>query len=190
MTREWKCGTGLAIWVAALVLAFGRGADGQSARSNATPPRISTPGALQPETQMQADVFREIDDPSSGDCWLLMRDPGNLGGPGKLVLETRSTGKLERRRSNPANTISGTGSTAYLGSGVAATRFPVIHAGDRLIVEENTPVVESRLEAVALNPAKVGSVFKVRLAIGGKVVRARALGPGRAAFAEKIGAQP
>jgi hypothetical protein len=58
----------------------------------------------------------------------------------------------------------------------------VIHAGDRLIVEENTAVVESRLEAVALGPAVVGSPLDARLKVGGKVVRAVALGRGRAAF--------
>lgn len=185
MTREWKCGTALAVWVAAAMLAIGQGANEQSARVKATPPKI-----LISEAQMQADVFREIDDPSSGDCWLLLRDPGDPGGPGKLALETRRAGTPKRRQSNPPTTVSGTGSTANLGSGAAAARVPVIHAGNRLIVEESTPVVKARLEAVALNPARIGSVFKVRLAIGGKVVRAVALGPGRAVFAEETGAQP
>jgi hypothetical protein len=187
MTKEWKCGMGLAFWVAASVLAFGQGADVQGAKSKATP-QISTPQQLQPGIQKQADIFLEIHDPSSGDCWLLFRDPRDSGGPGKLVRETDSAVTPKRGQSNP--TISKAGSTVNLGSGAVATRIPVIHAGDRLIVEENTPVVEARLEAVALNPAKIGSVFNVRLAVGGKVVRARALGPGRAAFAQEIGAQP
>ena len=180
----------MAVWVAASVLAFGQRASERNTKKNDTPLQIPISETLQIGTQKQAGIFMEIDDPSSGDCWLLLRDPSDPGGPGKLVLETRRAGNPERRRNNPSNTISGAGSTANLVSGAAVSRFPVIHAGDRLIVGENTPVVEARLEAVALNPATVGSVFKVRLAIGGKVVRARALGPGRAAFAEEIGAQP
>jgi flagella basal body P-ring formation protein FlgA len=67
---------------------------------------------------------------------------------------------------------------------------PVIHAGDRVIVEENSPVVEARLEAVALGPAALGSALEVRLKIGGLVVRAIARGPGRAALQPEIGVRP
>ena len=49
-----------------------------------------------------------------------------------------------------------------------------------VIVEEHTAVVEARLEAMALGPAAVGGAFRARLRMGGKVVRAVALGPGRA----------
>ena len=41
-------------------------------------------------------------------------------------------------------------------------------------------MADSRLEAVALSPATVGSPFNVRLTMGGRIVRAVALGPGRA----------
>jgi predicted secreted protein len=66
----------------------------------------------------------------------------------------------------------------------------VIHTGDALILEENTALVEARLEAVALGPAVSGLAFNVRLKIGGNVVRAVALGPGRAAFAPESEARP
>jgi flagella basal body P-ring formation protein FlgA len=56
-------------------------------------------------------------------------------------------------------------------------------------VEESSPVVEARLEAVALGPAVVGSAFNVRLKIGGKIVRALALAPGRAALALEMEAR-
>jgi len=68
--------------------------------------------------------------------------------------------------------------------------LPVIRAGDRLIVEEKTAVAEVRLEAVALGPAGNGFPLLVRLKIGGRVVRAVALGPGRAAFAPETEARP
>lgn len=71
-----------------------------------------------------------------------------------------------------------------------AQPLPVIRTGDRLIVEENTALVEARLEAVALGPAQPGSSFNVRLVAGGKIVRAVALGPGRAAFAPVKRVQP
>lgn len=66
------------------------------------------------------------------------------------------------------------------------TQFiPVIRAGDLLVIEESTTVADARLEAVALGPATAGSPLNVRLKIGGKVVRAIALSPGRAAFARE-----
>jgi hypothetical protein len=67
---------------------------------------------------------------------------------------------------------------------------PVLRAGDRLIVEEDTPVVAAHLEATALGLATVGGELDVRLKIGGKVVRAVALGPGRAALKTPRGARP
>jgi flagella basal body P-ring formation protein FlgA len=66
----------------------------------------------------------------------------------------------------------------------------VIRSGDRLIVEEHTDVVDARLVGRALNSVALGSVFNVRLAIGGKVVRAVALGPGRAALKQETGVRP
>jgi hypothetical protein len=67
---------------------------------------------------------------------------------------------------------------------------PVIHSGDALVLEESTPLVEARLEARALGPAICGGEFNARLAVGGKVVRAVALGKGRAAFVSQTGTRP
>jgi hypothetical protein len=58
----------------------------------------------------------------------------------------------------------------------------VIHAGDHLVVEEDTPVVSSQLEATAIGSAAIGHAFEARLKIGGKIVHAVALGMGRAVF--------
>jgi hypothetical protein len=113
----------------------------------------------------QGEIVREIDDPHTGARWLLMRNPIYPAGPGRLVL----VGGMRIAALQP-------------GAPVAEPPRPIIHAGDRLIVEENTAVVESRLEAVALGPAVVGSPLDARLKVGGKVVRAVALGRGRAAF--------
>ena len=113
----------------------------------------------------QGEIVREIDDPHTGARWLLMRNPIYPAGPGRLVL----VGGMHIAALRP-------------GAPEVEPPHPVIHAGDRLIVEENTAVVESRLEAVALGPAVVGSPLDARLKIGGKIVRAMALAPGRAAF--------
>jgi hypothetical protein len=133
----------------------------------------SSPGLAQ--SQAGGEIVREIDDPHSGARWLLMRSSDHPGGPGLLVL-------VESGR-NPVR------------QGQAAVEplevlRPVIRAGERLIVEENTPVVEARLEAVALGPAVAGSVLDARLKIGGRVVRAVALGPGRAELQPQTEARP
>ncbi len=149
------------IRICASLLAFAAAsaAHGQSGGA-ATRIFVSSSG-LEP---VAGEIVREIDDPHTGSRWLLMRDLSHPGGPGRLLLAGEFRNHL--RPSQP---------------GVEPPRT-VIRAGDRLVVEENTAVVEARLEAVALGPAVVGSPLDVRLKIGGKVVRAVALGPGRAAF--------
>ncbi len=113
-------------------------------------------------------VMRAIADPAAGGRWLLLRDPGHPAGPGVLVYVAGLPGGQAGRA--PAED---------------ALR-PVIRAGDRVVVEESTAVVEARLEAVALGPALAGAPFAARLALGGHVVRAVALGAGRAALAAEF----
>jgi hypothetical protein len=143
-------------------------------------PGAQTVLAMATETSGAAQVVREIDDPHSGARWLLLRDREHPAGPGRLV----HLGEGE----NPAGRRD-LGGTADLAA-EAAPALPVIRSGDRLIIEENTAVVEARLEAVALGPAAPGSAFRVRLTIGGRVARAVALGPGRAAFLPELEARP
>ena len=121
-------------------------------------------------------VVREIDDPGTGTRWLLVRDRAHSGGPGRLV---QVGGVLKRNRHAGPD----------LGQKLAVF-LPVIRAGERLVVEEHSAVVDARLEAVALGPAAAGAALKVRLAIGGKVLQAVALGPGRAEFAPETGVRP
>ncbi len=128
-------------------------------------------------------VVREIDDPHSGQRWLLMRDDGHPGGPGCMIL---TAGEGSAGRELEAGSLQPAGTQAK----DRAPAMPVIHTGDRLIVEESTAVVEARLEGVAMGPAAIGSAVNVRLKIGGNVVRAVALGPGRAAFAPRRGVRP
>jgi len=119
---------------------------------------------------VQGEVVREIDDPHTGDRWLLERNDQNPGGPGRLVLVAAHRNLSGGARLQPA------------GEAHEVEVLPVIRSGDRLIVEEHTALVDAVLEARALSPAALGSALEVRLAIGGNRVRAIALGPGRAAL--------
>jgi hypothetical protein len=124
------------------------------------------------------EIVREIDDPHTGDRWLLLRNDEFPGGPGRLVLAA-----AERN-------TSGTDATRLAGQAREAQFLPVIRTGDHLIVEEHTARVDAVLEARALNPAISGAALDVRLTIGGNVVRAVALGPGRAVLQPNTGIRP
>ena len=171
-------GTGRTMrWGAALmVMAAASWACGQTAAVTGPGMRILISPPLLAQAQAAGEIVREIDDPNSGARWLLIRNADHPGGPGLLVL-------VEAGR-NPVQQ-----SQAGFEPSVLEPRT-VIRAGERLIVEENTPVVEARLEAVALSPAVVGSVLDARLKIGGRVVRAVALGPGRAELQPQTEARP
>jgi hypothetical protein len=122
------------------------------------------------------EIVREIDDPNIlGDRWLLVRNDVYPGGPGRLVLVAAHRKALRPRAASETE---------------EARLLPVIRAGDRLVVEEHTRVVDALLEARALSPAALGSALDARLMIGGRVVRAVALGPGRAALQPETEARP
>jgi len=171
---------------ALLVLAFASGASGQADVHSAagTETGARPPASLGvPVRARSAQVVRAIEDAATGSRWVLVRDGRYPGGPGHLILVGSLQSRDVRNESGPA-----------LVSGAAESYptlpLPVIRAGDRLIVEENTPVVEARLQALALGAAAAGSAFPARLEIGGKVVRVVALGPGRAALAMQTGVRP
>jgi hypothetical protein len=130
------------------------------------------------------ELLREIDDPNTGQRWLLYRDASHPGGPGSLVqLDPQSIGR---------NKLLGYG---VVSGSVAAAREdgvpkPSIHSGDRVILEEDTPVVEARLEAVALGAAVTGARLRVRILIGGQIIEAVALGAGRVGIPAFLGGRP
>jgi hypothetical protein len=139
---------------------------------------------MPPAHSFQSEPLREIDDPHTGDRWLLMRDETAPGGPGRFIRVTghlnAPAGGLEPKTKQPM----------HADQNQDARQLPMIRAGDLLIVEEHSTTVDLVLQARALNSATQGSALKVRLAIGGKVVRAVALGPGRAALQPETGARP
>jgi hypothetical protein len=73
---------------------------------------------------------------------------------------------------------------------MSATSGVIIRTGDRVRVEEHTPVVDADLESVALGPAIAGASLNVRLRIGGRVVRAVAVAPGRAQIGDDAEVTP
>jgi hypothetical protein len=128
---------------------------------------MSSSAPVSASTVAGDEILREIDDPRNGDRWLLVRDDSHPGGPGLLMLV--SGVRPQTRQSGPE----------------PIPQPPIIRTGDHVIVEENTAVAEARLEAVAMGPAATGSPLNLRLVIGGSVVRAIAVGPGRATLEQE-----
>jgi len=117
-------------------------------------------------------IFREIRDPHSGARWLVVSDPNRPGGPGRMLAAKNDV--MATTGSTPGKNVS----------------VPVIHPGDTVVVEEHTATTEVYLEAIAVNAAAIGSRVDVRLKIGGRVVRAVAIAPGRAALIGRGEAKP
>jgi hypothetical protein len=123
------------------------------------------------------EVLRALQDPWTGDHWLVVRDGRHPAGPGRLVLMERGAGA--RNAVGDAGTPPAPEQQRY-----------VIRAGDALVVEEHSAVVDARLAAVALGPAVAGQPFRARLKIGGRVVRAVAVAAGCARLAAESEGQP
>lgn len=121
-------------------------------------------------------ALREIDDPKTGTRWLLVRDERHPAGPGRLIQAATQEGRS-------AGPSVGLAADPVLPAKILAPLPIVIRSGDRLVVEEESSVIEMRLEAVALGPATVGKTLDARLKAGGKVVRVVALGAGRVRLA-------
>jgi hypothetical protein len=122
---------------------------------------MAADGGTSAQTMVEKAMI-EIDDPNLGTRWLLRRNPAHPGGPG--IIETATCTDRELEAGAP----------------------PVIHAGDRVILEEDSKVVEARLEAIALGAAAEGKTFRARVRIGGKLVRAVAVSAGRAMLLPEV----
>jgi hypothetical protein len=143
-------------------------------------------------------AIREIDDPHTGVRWELRRDPSHPGGPG-LLTEIPGTEGGEGRpglRTEIPGTEGGEGRPGLLteipgteggegsrGKQGPARQTPAVRAGDRVLIDEDSPIAVIHLEAVALRPALIGSEILVRLAPSGSLFHAVVLGPGRATLA-------
>jgi Chaperone for flagella basal body P-ring formation len=105
------------------------------------------------------DVVHVLDDGATGDRWMLERNVGHPGGPGRLT-QVAGDGARSDRDPKPANQL-------------------VIHAGETVSVQEVTKVVSVRLIGVAQASAARGKAVNVRLVVNGRFVRAIAEAPGR-----------
>ena len=102
----------------------------------------------------------EIRDPFTGATWRMERDAEHPGGPARLVLVSPGDVLLSNH----------------------AVWTPVIHSGERIVIEEHSPVLDARLEAVALANAAEGEILRARMVIGGAVVVVRCVGRGNTVF--------
>jgi flagella basal body P-ring formation protein FlgA len=104
----------------------------------------------------------------------LVRDGKRPAAPGRLIA---ASSDLNATGATPAECA-------------AFKRALLIHAGDSVIAEEHTGSVDARLEAIALTGAAAGDQLTVRLKIGGRIFRARAIAPGRAVMLASREARP
>ncbi|UWZ82933.1 hypothetical protein [Occallatibacter riparius] len=118
-------------------------------------------------------AVREIDDPHLGERWLLVKDAEHPGGPGRLVPLGPGVHGLR--------TLTGS---------AELVEAPVIHAGDRIVVEKHTERLDAVLEAVALGSAVEQGWFHARLRIGGRVVPVVAVRAGHAMLPAVAEAKP
>jgi hypothetical protein len=126
-------------------------------------PAMRCSGAESRPAEDGTSVVRVLDDAANGDRWELVRDVNHPGGPGRMVRREGAAVKAE-----PV---------------VAEKARLVIHAGDRVAVEEKTDAVVAHLEGLATTPAAYGELVTVRLKVGGWMVRAVAEAPGKARLA-------
>jgi len=132
------------------------------------------------------EVRREIRDPHTGQVWLLSLDPANPGGPGRLIPAAPQYSIPPQSTPAPQTQPSMNRSAA---ARLEPSPAPIIHAGDRVTLEEETPTVSARLEAIALGPAAAGAPLRVRLRLGGQIVPAIAVTARRVALAQVLSAQ-
>jgi hypothetical protein len=121
-------------------------------------------------------IVREINDPHSGVRWLLLVNTLHPGEPGRLVRADTVRSEVTQPK--------------VAGQTAPALLQLVIHAGERVLLEEHSQVVDARLDAIALNPAAIGGVVRVRLVIGGRVVRSLAVEAGRVVLDQEKEGRP
>ena len=159
------------VWTACAALVFSAAAQQPAATSDPASHSMVSSGGL---IRYEGPVVREIEDPHSGDRWLLVRQAEYPGGPGRLLLARWTS-------------LDGNSPVALA---VRPHVAPVIRAGDRVTVEEHTARVDAVLAAVALGSAAPGALLRVRLAVGGRVVQAIATAAGHATLALDAEGQP
>ena len=137
------------------------------------PPPASADNTLPTIRNRQAAwrVLRSFDDPGTAQQWFLLRDPSQPARPAKLIV-------VVHHRSDRTDRVSGRRSHSVTeGSG---SDLPLVRAGDKIVLSEHSPGVESRFEATALSTASLGHVVSVRVDVWGRVLQAVVTGDARA----------
>ena len=118
-------------------------------------------------------VIRSFEDVGTHQSWTVVQDKKRPAAPARLV--------------GPTILHGGRASAEESGEALLqmASRL-IIHAGDSLIVDEHTAIVDARLEATALGAAARGERLKVRLKTGDRIVPAIAMEPGQAEILSPI----
>ena len=142
--------------------------------------------AAHPQTSggAQAPSQRDIVDPCLGTRWQLVADARHPERPGQLI--RADSGVIRASGPSPSGS---TLSPAPLPPAPPAA-LPVIRAGDRITVSQQTPILRARFQAVALESGAAGQTFRVRLLGGaqaltgnqGAVVNVRAIQAGEAVW--------
>jgi hypothetical protein len=108
--------------------------------------------------------------------WILLRNLSHPASPAMLVQKAPAL-SCERP--------SAEGSRLRSAPDARRSSFPVIRAGDHLIVSEHTRIVDADMEATALKPAAIGESLTVRLKFGSRTLSVIATAPGRASLSEE-----
>ncbi len=130
--------------------------------------------AATPREVLRSELRSAITDPCLGDQWELVVNAQNPEAPGRLIrTNIHQTQRLQTVQP-------------------AAPHRMVIRPGDRVLVHQTSPVMDAQFQAVALESARAGDVFRVQLRavrnlestaasiLTGPVLQVRATGPGLA----------
>jgi hypothetical protein len=128
---------------------------------------------------MRYRAVRILDDQGTGHRWLLVRQ---FDRPGAAAL-------LLQMPDNHSCSQLAVADSAWRAPTARQKLLPVIRPGDSIILSEDSPTSDARLEAVALQPATTGEVLMVRLRLGGHLLLAVATAPGSALLADRNGAR-
>ena len=125
---------------------------------------------LAPRVMKGFRVVRVIEDPGSHLHWLIEQNIERPDWPARAI---QVPDELSRRDYMSCHSDE----AEKQGSDQSS---PVVHAGDALLIVEDSPAFRAYLEGVALNNGESGGSISARLRIGGKVVAAVVTAPGRA----------
>ena len=120
-------------------------------------------------------AVRVVEDHSSHRQWLVERNLERPGWPGRVVplrQQLLCGDEASLRRNSTGKRMAGGASDM------------VIRAGEALIIVEDTKAAHAELTAIAVSNGRRGDEISARLRSSGKLVKAIAAGPGRAALAD------